>query len=69
MDDKRVQYPQAPGEDLPEGHYQMAPAMGGWQLLEILPSLIRLPAKLRPGQREWVGGQMMRIARLYNFER
>lgn len=33
MGDRRVQYPHVPGQEVPSGHYQMAPAMGGFWLL------------------------------------
>jgi hypothetical protein len=65
--DKKVQYPHAPGEALPGEHYEIAPLMGGYQLLDPLGGLLRMQIKLRNGQRQWVGGQIMRISRIYNI--
>lgn len=68
LGDKSVHYPCVPGQELPEGQHQMAQGMGGWQLLEPLKGLLIIGVKLRTGQREWIGGQMMRIANIYNFD-
>lgn len=69
LGDKTVHYPCLPGEALPEGQHQMAQAIGGWHLLDPLKELITMKVKLRTGQREWVGQQMMRIAIIYNIGR
>lgn len=67
MGDRRVQYPHAPGQEVPAGHYQMAPAMGGFWLLGPLQMLMGLKIGLRDGQKQWIGGQLRRIAHIYNI--
>lgn len=68
MGDKRVQYPSAPGMEIKESHYQMAPALGGFWLLGPLQVVLGLEGGLvREGQRMWVGGQLGRIAFIYNI--
>ncbi|CZR68852.1 uncharacterized protein PAC_18752 [Phialocephala subalpina] len=67
MGDRRVQYPHDPGREVPSGHYQMAPAMGGFWLLGPLQMLMGLKIELRQGQKQWVGGRLRRIAHIYNI--
>lgn len=69
LGDKTVHYPCLPGQKLPEGQHQMAQAIGGWHLIDPLKELMTMKVKLRAGQREWVGQQMMRIAAIYNIGR
>lgn len=68
-EDKNVRYPHAPGRPVPKDHYQTGPAMGGWSLLQPLGALWGMKIKLRDGQRQWIGGQMARIARIYGIRR
>lgn len=65
--DRKVQYPHAPYQEVPSDHYQMAPAMGGFWLLGPLQTLMGLRLGLREGQKQWVGGQLRRIAHIYNI--
>ena len=67
--DKKVAYLHAAGEEIRESHYQMAPVQGGFQLLAPLGMLLEMGTRveMRKGQREWIGGQMMRVARIYNL--
>ncbi|KAL8795392.1 MAG: hypothetical protein Q9195_002133 [Heterodermia aff. obscurata] len=60
IDDQTVRYPQA---DASAEHARTAAAYGGMFLMQRLPQLLGLG--LRPGQREWVLGQMGRIKRVY----
>jgi hypothetical protein len=62
-----VNYPQVPGRPPIMDHYHTGPAMGGWGLIAPLGALLRMKIQLRPGQREWLGGQMARTARIYNI--
>jgi len=63
LDDTRVRFPSIPGRSLPASHYSTSGAFGGFllciQLVELLPP--RVP--LRPGQKQWIGGQLGRIKR------
>jgi hypothetical protein len=68
-EDKNVHYPHAPGRPVPKDHYQTGPAMGGWSLLQPLGAVWAMKIKLRDGQRQWIGGQMARIARIYGIRR
>jgi hypothetical protein len=43
--------------------------MGGHQLLGALGTLLRFDIILRNGQKQWIGGQLMRLARIYNIGR
>ncbi|PVH72992.1 hypothetical protein DL98DRAFT_659727 [Cadophora sp. DSE1049] len=69
--DRNIKYPHLPGREIPDVHYRMAPAVGGYFLLGPLRSLLELDLDgagvLREGQKAWVGGQMGRIARIYNI--
>jgi hypothetical protein len=67
--DRNVEYPHARGSPIPETHYQIAPAMGGHQLLGALGTLLRDNIILRNGQKQWIGGQLTRLARIYNIGR
>ncbi|KAE9369974.1 hypothetical protein N431DRAFT_414338 [Stipitochalara longipes BDJ] len=67
--DRNVKYPHARGAPISEAHYQMAPASGGYQLLGALGTLLSLDIKLRDGQKQWIGGQMMRLSKIYNLGR
>jgi len=67
--DKKVAYPHAAREEVRQSHYQMAPAQGGFQLLGPLGTLLEMGTRveMRKGQREWIGGQVMSVARIYNL--
>lgn len=67
--DKIVHYPHAPGRPVPKDHYQTGPAMGGWSMLQPLGALWGMKLKLRDGQKQWITGQMARIARIYGIRR
>jgi hypothetical protein len=68
-EDKNVHYPHAPGRPVTKDHYQSGPAMGGWTLLQPLGAVWGMKIKLRDGQKQWIGGQMARIARIYGIRR
>ncbi|KAH8687303.1 hypothetical protein BGZ60DRAFT_5625 [Tricladium varicosporioides] len=67
--DRRVQYPRLPGQQVPDAHYLTAPALGGFTLLLPLGTVIGMKTKLRDGQKEWMGGQLIRLYRIYNIGR
>lgn len=72
--DKTVQYPYIDGQPVPQNHYWMAPAVGGFNLVDgfggpqSLSPLgeVLFTESLRDGQREWVARQLKRIAKVYN---
>jgi len=66
MGDKRVLYPMVRGDKLMEEHYTIASAKGGINLLGPL-TLLMGRTDLRQGQREWIGGQVRRIFKLYRL--
>ena len=68
-EDKDVQYPHAPKRPVPKDHYQSGPAMGGWSLLQPLGAVWGMKIQLRNGQKQWIGDQMARIARIYGIKR
>ena len=65
IDDKTVQYPHFGGLPVPEDHQAGAAAFGGWFLATRLPVLLSPSVPLRVGQRQWIGGQMSRVRRIY----
>jgi hypothetical protein len=67
--DKRVKYPHPTGVPTPLPHYLHATAIGGYQLLDALTALVSTTVPLREGQREWIGGQIMRVFKIYNIVR
>ncbi len=67
LGDKRVHYPHVPGKEVPNSHYHMAPAMAGFWLPGPLQTLMGLKIGLREGQKQWIGGQLMRLAHIYNI--
>ena len=69
IDAKKVKDHHARGVAVSEAHYQLAPALGGFQLLGTLGTLLNLDIKLRDGQKQLIGGQMMKLAKLYNIGR
>ena len=67
--DRDVKYPREEGKEVSEEQFRMGPALGGYSLLGPLGSVMGMRIMLRHGQREWIGGQMRRIARIYNIGR
>lgn len=63
-----VKYPQVPGRPPIMDHYHTGPTMGGWGIVAPLASLLKMNIKMRPGQKQWLAGQMARTARIYNLE-
>jgi hypothetical protein len=68
IDDKTVQYPHVAGLPVPEDHPVGAAAFGGWFLAGQLSELLSLRVPLRVGQRQWIGGQMQRVMRIYAIQ-
>lgn len=66
LGNKSVRYPTIRGEKLADEHYIIASAKGGIILLEPL-GLLMGRTDLREGQREWIGGQIKRIYKLYRL--
>lgn len=53
MGDRKVNYPHAPGREVPDTHYQMATALGGFWLLAPLQTLIEVDeGMMREGQKQ-----------------
>ncbi|KAL8655302.1 MAG: hypothetical protein Q9210_000970 [Variospora velana] len=67
IDDRRVQYPCVGDNATPDVHYTMAAAYGGMLLTKRLVELLKLGPLLRPGQQQWILGQMGRIKKIYTF--
>ena len=67
IDDKNIQFPASHGHPLPEGHQAVAAAFGGFLLMGPLAELLPPKVPLRAGQKQWIGGQMGRIKRIYNI--
>lgn len=65
IDDKTVQYPHIAGQLVPDDHYVGAAALGGWFLAARLSELLSPRVPLRSGQRQWIGGQLQRIRKIY----
>ena len=61
-------YPHLGGEPTSNEHYRTAFTLGGFYLARPLMQIIGLKAELREGQREWIGWQLRRIARLYGMK-
>ena len=64
--DAEHQYPHPPGSPSAAQQSKIAAAFGGWFLTPCLGTLMSLDAAtLRRGQREWIGGQMARLRKVY----
>lgn len=64
--DKSIKYPHDEGQQVPESHYNLASAVGGFSLLEPLRTVLGIGVKMRDGQRQWIMGQMGRIKKVYD---
>jgi hypothetical protein len=67
--DKGTKFPHLPGETTSNLHYRMAPAVGGFAVLKSFGELLSLKLELREGQKEWINGQIIRLANIYNLRR
>lgn len=66
IDDKAVEYPHLRGQlKTDDEHIAGAAAMGGWSLAAQLVKVLKLQTPLRDGQRQWIGGQLQRLVRIY----
>lgn len=61
-------YPHLEGAPTSYEHYRMASTLGGFYLGRPLMQIMGLEVELRDGQREWIGRQLRRIARLYGMK-
>lgn len=68
IDDKTVQYPHIAGLPVRNGHPVGAAAFGGWLLTARLSELLSPRVPLRVGQRQWIGGQMQRVMKIYAIQ-
>ena len=64
----QLHYPNVPGKPMSKDHQKTASAYGGWYLFAPLMETTRIWTYLREGQREWLGGQLMRLARMYDVK-
>ena len=68
LDDKTVEYPHISGVAVPDDHRAAAAAFAGWFVTGRLAELLSPRVPLRDGQRQWIGGQMQRLKRLYAIQ-
>ena len=66
-----VEFPMVDSTKVSGQHRRIAAALGGWFLVE--PFYVPLHTclsveRLREGQKEWIGGQLRRISRIYNVK-
>ena len=61
-------FPHLEGKSTSHEHYRTAFTLGGFYLARPLMQILGLKVGLREGQREWVGQQLRRIARLYEMK-
>lgn len=66
IDDKTTQYPHLPGCQVSDDHHAAASAFAGFLLTRRLGELLSLETPLRAGQKQWAGGQLLRIKTIYN---
>lgn len=64
-----VIYPGIGGRSTSEEHQKTAGAYGGWYLFSPFKETMNLADYLREGQVEWLQGQLMRLAKIYDIER
>ena len=62
----KVQYPSLPGRPMSEAHQKTAGAYGGWYMFAPFKETLKVGMYLRKGQRDWLYGQLMRLARMYD---
>lgn len=70
-DSPLVEFPLVDGIRVPSQHRRLAAALGGWFLVEPFYGPLQTclsVERLREGQKEWVGGQLGRISRIYNVK-
>lgn len=60
-------YPCVKGQTVSKAHQQRAAAVGGWCLFLPLKETLHAAKDMRRGQREWVSGQLRRLATVYNI--
>jgi hypothetical protein len=68
FDDKTAKYPHIDGVSVPDSHHSEAAAYAGWFLTGRLAELLSVQLPLRDGQRQWIGGQIQRLKRLYTIQ-
>lgn len=67
LDDRTVQYPSIPGHSAPKDHHIAAGAFGGFHICMQVSGLFDPRIALRPGQKQWIGGQIARVKRICNI--
>lgn len=68
LDDINVRFPRVAGRPDPERHHATSGAFGGFFLIIPLSELFSPCVFLRPGQKQWIGGQIGRIRRICSIE-
>lgn len=64
----QVSFPTVDGRPASKGHQKAAGAYGGWYLFAPFKEIMKLAMYLRDGQREWVMGQLFRMATNYGVK-
>lgn len=64
----KVTYPSLKGQPISKEHQKTSSAYGGWYLFAPFKETMNVGMYLRKGQLEWLRGQLMRLARMYDVE-
>lgn len=62
----QVYFPSLPGRPTSKEHQKTATAYGGWYLFAPFKETMNVGMHLRSGQREWLSGQLVRLAKIYD---
>jgi len=62
----QIQYPCLPGRPMSKQHQKTATAYGGWYLFAPFKETMKIGIRLRKGQRDWLSGQLLRLAKMYD---
>ncbi len=65
IDDRTAQFPHLPGTAVSDEHHRRSAAYGGWGIAGRLAELLSPDVPLRMGQKQWIGGQLGRVRRIY----
>ena len=65
IDDTNAHFPCGAGHAIPDGHHAISAAFGGFFIAPQLALLLSPCVDLRCGQKQWIGGQLSRVKRIY----